>query len=117
MKRKLLFTLLAVGIAFGCFAAITDITGKWTGLLDLGNGGAEITYNLVASGDKLTGSAEALGDKHDIINGKIKGDSLLFDVDYNGESIPHAAKCYADSISVNVSARGQIFHLQLKRAK
>lgn len=117
MRKRLLFTLLAMGFAAACFAAALGITGKWTGNLDMGDGGHEVTYTFNADGAKLTGSVDAMGTSFNITDGKIKGDSLLFNVDYNGESIPHAAKCYADSIGLNINVHGQVFHVQLKHAQ
>src|ERR1700743_3894235 len=100
MKRRILFTLLFMGIAAACFAAVLGITGKWTGTLDMGDGGHPITYNFTANDTKLTGTVEAMDNTYNITDGVVKGDSLLFNVDYNGESIPHKAKCYADSIGL-----------------
>ncbi|MGN6181540.1 MAG: hypothetical protein ACTHNW_20325 [Mucilaginibacter sp.] len=117
MKKTLLFTLLVMGFAAVCFAAVLDISGKWTGNLDMGDGGHAVTYTFNADGAKLTGSVEAAGTSYNITDGKIKGDSLLFNVDYNGESIPNTAKCYTDSIGVNIDVNGQIYHVQLKHAK
>jgi len=117
MRKKLLFALLVMGFAAASFAAVLGITGKWKGNLDMGDGGHEITYTFNADGEKLTGSVDAEGTTYNITNGKVKGDSLLFNVDYNGQSIPNAAKCYADSIGLNIDVNGQIFHVQLKHAQ
>jgi hypothetical protein len=86
-------------------------------MIDFGSGDNPITYNLTAAGTKLTGTVEAMGGTYNITDGVIKGDSLLFNVDYNGESIPNKAKCYADSIGVNLDAHGQVVHIQLKRTQ
>lgn len=117
MKRRLLFTLLVLGIAATCFAAVSGITGKWTGMIDFGSGDNPIAYNFTADGAKLTGSVDAMGATYKITDGVIKGDSLLFNVDYNGDSIPNKGKCYADSIGLNIDAHGQVVHVQLKRAQ
>jgi opacity protein-like surface antigen len=117
MRKRLLFAILAMALATASFAAVLGITGKWKGNLDMGDGGHEVTYTFNADGEKLTGNVEAAGTTYNITEGKIKGDSLLFNVDYNGESIPHTAKCYADSIGLNINVNGQIFHVQLKHAQ
>jgi len=117
MKRRLLFITLAMGITTACFAVALGVTGKWTGTLDMGDGGNPVTYNFTADGTKLTGNVEAVGTTFNITDGVVKGDSLLFNVDYNGESIPHKAKCYADSIGLNIDVHGQTYHVQLKHAQ
>jgi hypothetical protein len=117
MKRRLLFTLLIMGIVATCFAAAFDINGKWTGSLDMGSGGNPVTYNFKTDGAKLNGTVDAMGNSYNITDGMVKGDSLMFNVDYNGESIGHKAKCYADSIGLTINVNGQDFHVQLQRAK
>ncbi len=117
MKRKLVFTLFFLAVAATCFAAVIVITGKWTGNIDFGSGDMPITYTFNADGAKLTGNVEASGGTYNITNGLVKGDSLLFNVDYNGQSIPNKAKCYADSIGVNLDVNGQVYHVQLKPVK
>lgn len=117
MKRGLLFAALTLGMAATCLAAVLDITGKWTGALDMGSGDTPITYNFKADGNKLSGTVEAAGNTLNITDGVIKGDSLLFNVDYNGDAIPNKAKCYADSIGVSIDIHGQMFHVQLKHAQ
>lgn len=117
MKIRFLLTILAMGIAVASFAAILDISGKWTGDLDTGDGGHPVTYTFSADGTKLTGNVDALGNTYNITDGVVKGDSLIFNVDYYGEPIPHKAKCYKDSIGLNIDLHGQNFHVQLKHAQ
>jgi len=116
MKKRLLLTSLVLSFAVVCFAAIGDITGKWSGKLNTDGSDIPVTYTFKADGNKLTGSVAYAGGDFNITDGKIKGDSLLFDVDYNGSPIPNAARCYKDSIGLDVNINGQVFHVQLKPA-
>ena len=116
MKRRLILTMLVLGFGIACFAAIVDISGKWSGKLNTDGSDIPVTYTFKADGDKLTGSVAYAGGDFNITDGKIKGDSLFFDVDYNGSPITHTAKCYKDSIGLDVNINGQVFHVQLKPA-
>jgi hypothetical protein len=116
MKKRLLLTMLVLSFAVICFAAIADISGKWTGTLNTSGSEAPVTYTFKADGDKLTGSVEYGGGNFNITDGKIKGDSLFFNVDYNGSPVPNSAKCYKDSIGLDVTIQDQVFHIDLKPA-
>ena len=85
-------------ISFVCFAAMTvcafsaDVTGKWTATMEGRNGQTrEMTYNLKADGDKLTGNVATQRGEREIENGKISGDEISFTMTANmgGESNSH----------------------------
>ena len=82
-------------MSFVCFAAMTvsafaaDVTGKWTATMEGRNGQTrEMTYNLKADGDKLTGNVATARGEREIENGKISGDEISFTMTTNmgGES-------------------------------
>ena len=71
----------AAGIAalFVAGAAAADINGKWTGKVPGRQGDTEITFNLKADGEKLSGTvANAFMGNTEIQDGKISGDEITF---------------------------------------
>ena len=102
-----------------CFAAITDLSGKWTGSIATPDGNQlQLNYVFKVEGNMLSGTGQGDGNPAEIKEGKVSGDSITFKVyDDNGEVIPHKGKYYAqgDSISMNIEAHGNKFHATLKR--
>src|SRR3954466_10734493 len=87
--------LRSIAIAFLTFAlaAVTmlaaDVTGKWTATVQGRNGNTrEVTYNLKADGDKLTGTTSTQQGERPIENGKVSGDTISWSQTMNsgGES-------------------------------
>jgi len=116
MKRVTLITLtLACSVIF-CLAAVNP-TGNWKGLLRM-NDGSEypLSYKLNADGNKLTGSVETTLGVSPISDGVIKGDSIMFNVNYNGQDIPNKGKCYTDSIGMNITIGYDTYHIVLTHA-
>jgi hypothetical protein len=68
-------------------ADIADVTGIWVAEMSGPGGGPggpmKITFNMKAEGSSLTGTVEAMGNKNEIIEGKIEGDKLSFAVNVN----------------------------------
>lgn len=75
MKTLLVLALLALP------ALAADITGTWKGTAETQNGTFERTFEFKVEGTKLTGETTSarLG-KSTILDGKVEGDSLSFDV-------------------------------------
>ena len=72
------FLLLTVS----AFAA--DVDGKWTGTMNTPNGDAPVAFTLKADGANLTGTTLGPdGSEVAIKNGKIQGDTIYFDVDFD----------------------------------
>jgi len=120
MKRKIFITsvmLLCFTIAFALFAGVN---GKWTGIAINPEGDTvHFSYTFKTYNGKLTGLALANENPYNIFDGKVKGDSLSFDVlNDDGEKILNKGKYYSigDSISLNFFLRAQKVHIKLKRA-
>jgi opacity protein-like surface antigen len=67
-----------------------DATGKWKGSIDAPDGTHDLTFDLKASGDNLTGAIGGVaGEASEIKDGKIQGDTVTFwaMVDYQGQAI------------------------------
>ena len=81
----LTFALLATA-AVGLAA---DATGTWKGKLETQEGSRELTFNLKADGDKLSGTVAGLLDKAlDVNEGKVQGATLTFSVMSEWEGNP-----------------------------
>jgi len=88
MKRipTLAGLLLVLATLFYC----ADATGKWKGSIDAGGETHELTFDLKASGDTLTGTMSGTTEKaSEIQDGKIQGDTVSFwaMAEYQGQPI------------------------------
>ncbi|HEX4227777.1 MAG TPA: hypothetical protein VHZ07_03845 [Bryobacteraceae bacterium] len=98
----------------GCLLAAmvwaADVTGKWTAQMQGRNGTQEVSMNLKADGDKLTGTMGGRMGDTDISNGKIDGDTISFDVvrEFNGNSMTmhYTGKVSGDEIHFTVARAG-----------
>ncbi len=117
MKIKIFTTMALVCCFMVCFAAIADLTGKWTGTLQTPDGNSmDVTYNFKLDGEKLTGTAQSQGVDVTIDSGKVIGNDITFSVtNTQGVLIKHIGKYYGDSISMNLDYEGMKMHTTLKR--
>ena len=99
----------------GCLATAAlmaaDATGKWTAEMPGREGNTmTITINLKADGDKLTGTVSGRRGDSDISNGKIDGDSVMFDVvhERNGNTMTqhYVGKLDGDTIHFSIKMEG-----------
>ena len=118
MKRKSFITTALICCFMICLAAITDLTGKWTGSIRTPDGNdLPVTYNFKADGAKLTGTAESPQGTIPIDDGKIDGSNFSFKVTVNGQDYPHTGKMYTDSCGIDIDFGGQKAHFKIIRAK
>jgi hypothetical protein len=80
----LMRTLICLLAAAAC-ACAADVTGKWTGNVEVTNPQGEvqnhaITFQLRQSGRELTGALASEGRDSPITNGKVEGDAVTFQV-------------------------------------
>jgi hypothetical protein len=88
MKRISILTGLLLVLAALLYSA--DATGKWKGSIDAGGETHELTFDLKASGDTLTGTMSGTTEKaSEIQDGKIQGDTVSFwaMAEYQGQPI------------------------------
>ena len=118
MKRKLFTTALLLCCFLAGFATITNLNGRWDGLLKTDQGDEyPLLYNFRINGDELTGTAKTPKGDMPINDGKITGDSFTFNVVVAGMEIDHRGKFYGDSVSVDISLGEAKSHATLKRAR
>ena len=120
MRRKTLIASLLICLATICFAAIADLSGKWTGSIKDPDGNDHPLHLVFkADGDKLTGTAQSdEGDPLTINEGKINGNDFTFKVTTpQGDTVPVDGKYIAngDSVSMNFVENSVKFHATLKR--
>ncbi|HWZ36188.1 MAG TPA: hypothetical protein VNW51_08525 [Mucilaginibacter sp.] len=117
MKRKILTATLLFTTALACFAAITDLTGKWKGSIITSDGNeVPLTYIFKVDGDKLNGIVQTPKDDLKIYDGKITNDKeFTFKVDVSGEAVVSKGKYYGDSVVVDAILSGDKIHSKLIR--
>ncbi len=82
MRRTGFLSLLAM-LALPALAAESAVTGKWVASVDAGQGAVELTFNLKAEGEKVTGDLSvAGGPATPIKEGAVKGEDVTFKLDF-----------------------------------
>jgi len=121
MKSILLSLLLLAAATFALSA--TDLTGKWSGTVDLKQDGEAQTIPVIMivkqDGDKITGTAGPEDEQHPIQNGKIDGNKVTMEVD-SGEALYYLElEVDGDQITGNVKqgSDGESMKIVLKRVK
>lgn len=85
----MILRVLAVLSLTAAFVLGADVTGKWTASMPGRDGQSrEVTYNLKADGDTLTGTVTGGRGDMQISDGKIDGDKISFKTkaEFNGNS-------------------------------
>jgi hypothetical protein len=89
-----------------------DITGKYTGKQQ-GRQGAtmEVTYDLKADGDKLTGTVASQVGETAITDGKVDGDKVSFKIkrEFNGNAfvMAYTGKVEGDELKLSMTVEGR----------
>ena len=104
MRRVAAALVATLAVAATVYAA--DVTGKWAGAIDTPNGPIELTYDLKTSGETLTGTVTSAMGTAELLNGKIAGDTLTYDVQIESGKITHSAKVNAEGTEIAVTATG-----------
>jgi hypothetical protein len=88
MKR--IRTLAGLSLVLATLLYSADATGKWKGILDAGGETHDLTFDLKASGDTLTGTVSGLmAQASEVKDGKIEGNTVSFwaMAEYQGQPI------------------------------
>jgi hypothetical protein len=103
--------LCALALAGGLLAA-ANVTGKWTANVPGRDGQTrEVTYNLKADGNTLTGTMPGRGGQEiQITDGKIDGDTITFKtkMEFNGNTMimNYTGKVEGDTIKFTSKREG-----------
>ncbi len=118
---KYFLCLIGLASLFAMTASAADVTGKWKANVDTPNGRIEITFDLKADADKLTGTVGSTMGEQPISEGKIAGDNLSFSVKFNGQNgefiINYKGKVSGSEMKLTSSfpGREQTFELTAKK--
>lgn len=101
MKKWLfVFTAMVLG-ALTCMAA--GIEGKWKTSMEGPDGKMEIVFTFKVNGNVLTGTVSTPMGEMPISNGKINGNEFSFDIDMNGNPMPHKGTLDGDVIKMKMT--------------
>src|ERR1017187_9449674 len=79
MTRRILFATAVLCAIFAGAALAADISGNWSGTLQMGNNPFTLTYALKQDGEKLTGTVTGpQGQPLPLSEGKIVADKVSF---------------------------------------
>ena len=117
-KRTGIITAALLFLTAACFAIAADLTGKWTGNINIPNGpSVPLSYNFKVDGEKLTGSMEGPDGTVDIEDGKIKGQDFSFKIVGKSGDLLQTGKYFGDSTTIDFTARSMNFHIKLHRVQ
>ena len=84
MRIQNCFPIAAMAILLVMTAAAADVAGKWVGNMPTRDGQTrETTFDLKASGDKLSGTMSGPQGAIEIMDGKISGNDISFKVSFD----------------------------------
>src|SRR5260370_7461770 len=95
MTRKILWSLITM-LTFTLAIWAGDISGKWTAQVPGRNGNMrEVTFNLKASGEKLTGTMSGRNGDIEISEGRASEDNVSFSVtqEFGGNTFKPPFSC------------------------
>lgn len=93
---------------------VANPNGRWVGTM---GGGFEITLNLQAEGNSLTGTVLTQMGESPISDGKINGNEFSFTVSLGDNTIPYKGRIDGDTLSLIVNFQGQDVEGTLTRAQ
>jgi hypothetical protein len=111
MTRRVLFTTALLCAVFAAAALAADISGNWSGTMQMGDNPFTLTYAFKQDGEKLTGTVTGpQGDPLPLNQGKITGDKVSFfvQVDMGGTPAKFVSTgvIKGDEIALTTTAEG-----------
>src|SRR5450631_2872615 len=124
MTRRILFATALLCAIFAGVALAADITGNWTGTIQMGDNPFALTYAFKQDGEKLTGTVTGpQGDPLPLKEGKVAGDKVSFfvNVDMGGTPSKFSSEgvIKGDEITLTTKSEGgpDFPAMTLKRVK
>jgi hypothetical protein len=116
----LLMTLASVAATTPRPSEGPKVDGKWVGQIPRPNQSYDAVFSFKASGEKLTGTVNAIDQEFEINDGKIKGDSVSFKIGSTAGT--YSGKVSGDEIAMKVNLSGgefgsRVMDFTLKRVK
>ena len=82
MTRRILLATAVLCVIFAGAALAADVSGNWSGTLQMGDNPFTLTYAFEQDGEKLTGTVTGPGGEPLPLNdGKVVGDKVSFNVE------------------------------------
>jgi hypothetical protein len=115
-SRHMLATVL--GCIFAMIAAAADINGKWRAEFTTPDGTQRTnTFTFKVEGDNVTGTVAGSQDETPIKNGKLSGDALTFTAERPFGMFTYKGKVSGDEIRFEVQFNDNSFPMTAKRIK
>ena len=116
MAKRQLVPVVALGLLLALSAAAADVTGTWKAEFTTPDGTQRTnTFKFKVDGEKLSGTVAGSQDETKIDNGTVKGDEISFTAERPFGSFKYKGKASGDSIQFNVSFDGNDFPMTAKR--
>ena len=111
MTRRLLFATAVLCAIFAGAALAADISGNWSGTMQMGDNPFTLLYSFKQDGEKLTGTVTGPGGEPLPLNdGKVVGDKVSFfvNVDMGGTATKFASEgvVKGDEITLTTKSDG-----------
>ena len=110
MTRRILFATALLCAIFAGAALAADISGNWSGTLQMGDNPIPLTFAFKQDGEKLTGTVTSTQGPLPLSEGKVLGDKVSFFVqaDMNGNPTKFISEgaIKGDEITLNIKADG-----------
>jgi hypothetical protein len=111
MTRRILFPTVLLCIIFAGVAVAADISGNWSGTMQMGDNPISLTYAFKQDGEKVTGTVTTpQGQAIPLSDGKIAGDKITFyvQVDMGGNPTKFSSEGVfkGDEITLTTKAEG-----------
>jgi hypothetical protein len=92
-----------------------NVAGRWRAKVQGPDGDMDLVFTFRVDGEKLSGTVASSMGETPFSNGKIDGDKIAFDTEFQGMKIAHAGKIDGDTITVQAKSEAFDVPMTLKR--